>query len=65
MLETSLPTNWSQISEEIPLLLVIMSHREWDSGGGEREEKGRGSQTSVTLHVTYTCRISIPDQKYP
>ena len=40
--------NWSQISEGIPLLLVIMSYREWDSGEGGREKKGRGSQTSVT-----------------
>ena len=42
MLGTLLPTNWSQISEEIPSSLVIMSHREWDSGEGRREEKGGG-----------------------
>ena len=51
MLRTSLPMNWSQISKEIPLLLVIMSHREWDSGKGRREEKGGGSQMSVTLAI--------------
>ena len=65
MLRILPPTNWSQIFAEIPLLLVIMSHREWDSGedglgekgGGSQmsvtedgsEEKGRGSQTSVTI----------------
>ena len=40
--------NLSQISEEIPSLLVIMSHKEWDSGEDEMGEKGGGSQTSVT-----------------
>ena len=40
--------DWSQISEEIPSLLVIMSHREWDSGEDGMEKKGGGSQTSVT-----------------
>ena len=48
MLGTSPPTNWFQISEEIPSLLVIMSHREWDSRKGRRAEKGGRSQTSVT-----------------
>ena len=51
MLRTSLPMNWSQISKEIPLSLVIMSHREWNGGEGRREEKGGGSQTSVTLSL--------------
>ena len=41
--------NWSQISEEIPLLFVIISHKEWDSGEGGSEEKGGGSQISVTI----------------
>ena len=44
-----LPMNWSQISEEIPSSLVIMSHREWNGGEDGREEKGGGSQTSVTV----------------
>ena len=48
MLGISLPTNGSQISEEIPSSLVIMSYREWDSGEGRREEQGGGSQISVT-----------------
>ena len=43
--------NWSQISEEIHSLLVIMSHREWDGGDGGREEEGEGSQTSVTVDL--------------
>ena len=47
MLRTLPPTDWSQISEEIPSLFVIMSHKEWDGGEGRREEKGGGSQTSV------------------
>ena len=34
--------NWFQISEEIPSLLVIISHREWDGGEDEMEEKGGG-----------------------
>ena len=51
MLGTSLPMNWSQISEEIPSSLVIMSHREWDSGEDGREKKGGESQTSVTLFM--------------
>ena len=42
MLGTLLPKNWSQISEEIPSSLVIISHREWDGGEGGSEEKGRG-----------------------
>ena len=44
--------NWFQISEEIPSLLVIMFHREWDGGDSGREEKGEGSQTSVTQVVS-------------
>ena len=52
MLGILLPTNWSQISEEIPSSLVIMSHREWDGGEGRREEKDGGSQMSVTLHIS-------------
>ena len=42
------PTNWSQISKEFPLLLVIMSHREWNGGEDGMGEKDGGSQTSVT-----------------
>ena len=49
MLRTSPPMNWSQISKEIPSLLVIMSHREWDSGKGRMAEKDGEFQTSVTL----------------
>ena len=41
--------NWSQISEEIPSLLIIMFHREWDGGEGRREEKGGRFQSSITL----------------
>ena len=41
--------NWSQIPEKIPLLLVIMSHREWDGGKDRMGKKSRGSQTSVTV----------------
>ena len=48
MLGTLPPMNWSQISEGIPSLLVIMSHKEWDGGEGRMAENGRGSQTSVT-----------------
>ena len=48
MLGTSPPTNWSQISKEIPLSFVIMSYKEWDSGEGRSEEKGGGSQISIT-----------------
>ena len=36
--------NWSQISKEIPLSLVIISHREWDDGEDGMEKKGGGSQ---------------------
>ena len=43
--------NWFQISKEIPSSLVIMSHREWDSGKDEIGEKGGKSQTSVTCRV--------------
>ena len=43
--------NWFQISEEIPLLLVIISHRKWDSGEDGMGEKGGGSQMSVTIHA--------------
>ena len=49
MLETSLPTNWSQISEDIPSSLVIMYHKEWDGGEDRMGEKDGRSQTSVTL----------------
>ena len=49
MLRTLPPTNWSQIIKKIPLSLVIMSYREWDGGEDEIGEKGRGSQTSVTV----------------
>ena len=42
MLKTSLPINWFQISKEIPSSLVIMSHREWDSGENGMGEKGGG-----------------------
>ena len=48
MLRTLPPMNWSQISEEIPSSLVIMSHKEWDNGEGGMVEKGGGSQISVT-----------------
>ena len=51
MLRTFPPTNWSQISAEIPSSLVIMSQRVWDSGEGGIEEKGGGSQTSITEKV--------------
>ena len=40
--------NWSQISEEIPLSLIIMSHRKWDGGEDRMVEKDGGFQTSVT-----------------
>ena len=49
MLGTLPPTNWFQISEKIPSLLVIISHRQWNSGEDRTGEKGGGSQTSVTL----------------
>ena len=52
MLRTLPPTNWSQISAEIPSSLVIMSQRVWNGGEGGMEEKGGGSQTSVTLALT-------------
>ena len=42
MLGTLPPTNWFQISKEIPLLFVIMFHRVWDGGEGGSKEKGRG-----------------------
>ena len=42
MLRTLLPMNWSQISKEIPSLLVIMSHREWDGRESRRVEKKWG-----------------------
>ena len=53
MLGTSLPMNWSQISEEIPSSLVIMFYKEWDGGEGGREEKGGTSQTSVTVFISW------------
>ena len=34
--------NWSQISKKIPLLFVIMSHREWDGGEDGIGEKDGG-----------------------
>ena len=40
--------NWSQILEEIPSSLVIMSHREWDSGEDGMGENDGGSQTPIT-----------------
>ena len=49
MLEILPPMNWSQISKEIPSLLVIISHREWDSREGRIGEKGGGFQISVIL----------------
>ena len=64
MLGTLLPTNWSQILKEIPLLLVIMSHKEWDGEEDGMGEKGEGSQTSITagvavllkyLHLGHLC----------
>ena len=51
MLRTLPPTNCSQISEEIPLLLVIMSHRAWDGREDWIGEKGKGSQTSVIIII--------------
>ena len=51
MLGTSPPTNWSQISEEVPSSLVIIFHKKWDSGEGGREKKGGGSQTFITLSI--------------
>ena len=51
MLETSPPTNWSQISMEIPSSLVIMFHSEWDSREDGMGEKGERSQTSVTDNI--------------
>ena len=49
MLRTSPLMNCSQISAEIPLLLVIMNHRGWDGEEHRRAEKGRDSQESVIL----------------
>ena len=46
------PTNWSQISEEIPSSLVIMSHKEWDGGEDRIGKKGGGSQPSVIEAVS-------------
>ena len=39
MLGTLPSTNWSQISKEIPLSLVIMFHKEWDGGEDRTGEK--------------------------
>ena len=58
MLGTFPPTNWSQIFKEIPLLLVIMSHRKWDGGEGGREEKGGESQTSVISLIILNTSFS-------
>ena len=41
--------NWSQIPKEIPLLLVIMSHGQWDGGEDGMGKKGGGFLTSVTI----------------
>ena len=60
MLGTSPPTNWSQISEEIPLSLVIISHRKWDSGEDEMGEKDGGFQISVTPVAIDTVVLSEP-----
>ena len=30
-------------------MFVIISHKEWDGGEGRSEEKGGGSQISITL----------------
>ena len=67
--------NWSQISEEIPSLLVIMSHREWNSGEDGMGKKGGGSQTSVALAILWLlghvvlilpyCRTMMVCQRYP
>ena len=54
MLETSPLMNRFQISEEIPSLMAIMSHREWDSEEDRMGEKGGGFQTSVTLNLYTT-----------
>ena len=59
MLRTLPPTNWSQISKEIPLLLVIMSHREWDSGEDGMGEKGRRFQTSVTILILHLLVLKL------
>ena len=56
MLGISLPINWSQISEEIPLSLVIMSHKKWDSGEGRREKKKWG--------VPYVCNRTPPPMNW-
>ena len=48
MFRTSPSTNWSQVFEEIASLLIIMSHKEWDSGEDGMGEKGGRSQMSVT-----------------
>ena len=44
MLRTLPPTNWSQISKEIPSSLVIISYKKWDGGEDGMGEKGGGSQ---------------------
>ena len=36
--------NWFQISEKIPSLFVIMSHRMWDSEDGRSGKKAEGSR---------------------
>ena len=46
MLGTSPPTNWSQISKEIPLSLVIKFHRKWDGGEDRIGEKVGGPETT-------------------
>ena len=54
MLKILPSVNWSQISEEIPSLLVIISHKEWDSGENRIGGKSGGFQMSVTLAACMT-----------
>ena len=63
MLRTLLPTNWSQISEEIPSLLVIISHKKWDGGEDMIGEKGGGSQIFITCNLLYLNRFPIALQQ--
>ena len=37
------------IGYHIPLLLVIIFYKKWDGGEGRSEEKGGGSQISITI----------------
>ena len=64
MLRASPPMNWSQISKEIPLSLVIIFHRKWNGGEDGMGEKGGGSQTSVTRigdKLIFVSKIRIAD----